>query len=165
MHCILVMQMNADPRRWDLRLSLPQLLWSRLPAPCSQAPDSMSSPRRSESDLCRIKDVVDSLRKWCRSAAFDTHRRFTIMLNEIEYHVCSKWWRSTAFDTEKVHYNVKWNRVPCVLSPAQTIWDPMDCSPLGSSVHGILQASILQWVAIPFSRRSFPRIESGSLAL
>ena len=30
--------------------------------------------------------------------------------------------------------------------------DPMDCSPLGSFVHGILQASILEWVAFPFSR-------------
>ena len=32
--------------------------------------------------------------------------------------------------------------------------DPMDCSLLGSSVHGILQARILEWVAIPFSRGS-----------
>ena len=38
----------------------------------------------------------------------------------------------------------------------QTICDPMDCSPPGSSVHGILQARILQWVAIPFSRGFFP---------
>ena len=30
----------------------------------------------------------------------------------------------------------------------------MDYSPLGSSVHGILQARILEWVAIPFSRGS-----------
>ena len=30
--------------------------------------------------------------------------------------------------------------------------DPMDCSPPGSSVHGILQARTLGWVAIPFSR-------------
>ena len=30
----------------------------------------------------------------------------------------------------------------------------MDCSPPGFSVHGILQASILEWVAIPFSRGS-----------
>ena len=29
--------------------------------------------------------------------------------------------------------------------------DPMDCSPPGSSVHGILQARILEWVAISFS--------------
>ena len=32
--------------------------------------------------------------------------------------------------------------------------DPMDCSPPGFSVHGILQARILEWVAIPFSRGS-----------
>ena len=30
----------------------------------------------------------------------------------------------------------------------------MDCSPLGSSVHGILQARILEWVALSFSRES-----------
>ena len=32
--------------------------------------------------------------------------------------------------------------------------DPMDCSPPGSSICGILQARILEWVAIPFSRGS-----------
>ena len=35
-----------------------------------------------------------------------------------------------------------------------TLCDPMDCSPSGSSVHGILQARILEWVAISFSRGS-----------
>ena len=39
-----------------------------------------------------------------------------------------------------------------------TLWDPMDCSPPGSSVHGILQARILEWVAVPSSRGfSWPR--------
>ena len=41
-----------------------------------------------------------------------------------------------------------------------TLCDPMDCShpPPGSSVHGILQARILEWVAISFSRgSSLPR--------
>ena len=33
-----------------------------------------------------------------------------------------------------------------------TLYDPMDCSLPGSSVHGILQAGILKWVAIPSSR-------------
>ena len=33
-----------------------------------------------------------------------------------------------------------------------TLYDPMDCSPPGSSVHGILQARILEWVAMPFSK-------------
>ena len=35
-----------------------------------------------------------------------------------------------------------------------TLCDPMDCSPPGSSVHGIFQARILEQVAIPFSRGS-----------
>ena len=33
-----------------------------------------------------------------------------------------------------------------------TLCDSMDCSPPGSPVHGILQAKILAWVAIPFSK-------------
>ena len=35
-----------------------------------------------------------------------------------------------------------------------TLCNPMDCSRPESSVHGILQARILEWVAIPFSRGS-----------
>ena len=39
-----------------------------------------------------------------------------------------------------------------------TLCDPMDCSPPGFSVHGILQSRILEWVTIPFSRgSSWPR--------
>ena len=37
-----------------------------------------------------------------------------------------------------------------------SLCDPMDCSPPGSSVHGISQARTLQWVAIPFSVGSSP---------
>ena len=40
--------------------------------------------------------------------------------------------------------------------PATTLCDPMDCSPPGSSVHGILQARILKWVAVASSRGSSP---------
>ena len=32
-----------------------------------------------------------------------------------------------------------------------TLRDPMDCSPLGSSIHGIFQAKVLEWGAIAFS--------------
>ena len=47
-----------------------------------------------------------------------------------------------------------------------TVWDSMDCSPPGSSIHGILQARIMEWVAIP-SPGDLPdtRIESRSPAL
>ena len=37
-----------------------------------------------------------------------------------------------------------------------TLCDPVDCSPPGFSVHELLQARILEWVAIPFSRGPFP---------
>ena len=37
-----------------------------------------------------------------------------------------------------------------------TLWDPMDCSPPGSPVHGISQARILKGMAISFSRGIFP---------
>ena len=41
-----------------------------------------------------------------------------------------------------------------VAQSCPTLCDPGDCSPPGSSVHGILQARILEWVAISFSRGS-----------
>ena len=53
-----------------------------------------------------------------------------------------------------------------VIKSCPTLCDPMDCSPPGSSVHGISQARILKWVAISFSRgSSWPKIKPISLAL
>ena len=43
----------------------------------------------------------------------------------------------------------------CLVSKSYlTVYDPMDCSPPGSSVHGISQATILEWVASAFFRGS-----------
>ena len=44
----------------------------------------------------------------------------------------------------------------CVLAAqlCLTLCDPMDCSPPGPSIHEVLQARILEWVAISFSRGS-----------
>ena len=45
-----------------------------------------------------------------------------------------------------------------VVQACLTLCDTMDCSPPGSSVHGIIQTRILEWGAIPFSRgSSWPR--------
>ena len=46
-----------------------------------------------------------------------------------------------------------------------TLYDPMDCSLTGSSVHGIFQARVLEWVAISFSRGSsqHPELPQGLL--
>ena len=47
-------------------------------------------------------------------------------------------------------------RVCLVAQSCPTLCDSMDCSPPGSSVHGILQARIPEWLAIPFSGGSSP---------
>ena len=47
-------------------------------------------------------------------------------------------------------------RMSKVAQSCLTLCNPMDCSPPGSSIHGILQARILEWVAISFSRGIFP---------
>ena len=39
-----------------------------------------------------------------------------------------------------------------VVQSYPTLSDPMDCSPPGSSIHGIFQARVLEWGAIAFSR-------------
>ena len=45
-----------------------------------------------------------------------------------------------------------------LLRSCPTLYNPMDCNPQGSPVHGILQARILEWVAMPSSRgSSWPR--------
>ena len=40
-----------------------------------------------------------------------------------------------------------------VAQSCPTLSDPMDCSLPGSSIHGIFQARVLEWVAIAFSNR------------
>ena len=40
-----------------------------------------------------------------------------------------------------------------VAQSCPTLRDPVDCSPPGSSIHGIFQARVLEWVAIAFSRK------------
>ena len=52
------------------------------------------------------------------------------------------------------HFLLQWMKVKSESKVAQscpTLRDPMDCSLPGSSVHGIFQARVLEWVAIAFS--------------
>ena len=46
-----------------------------------------------------------------------------------------------------------------VTQSCPTLRDPMDCSPPGSSIHGIFQARVLEWGAIAFSvnRHDYPK--------
>ena len=60
-------------------------------------------------------------------------------------------WQVDSFTTAPMHvFKVK----VLVTRSCPTLCDPMDCSLPGSSAHGISQARILEWVAIPFSRGS-----------
>ena len=55
---------------------------------------------------------------------------------------------------------INWNMFVCceVAQLSPTLCDPMDCNLSGSSIHGIFQVRILEWIAISFSRRSsWPR--------
>ena len=53
------------------------------------------------------------------------------------------------------HLCLKWKESESeVAQSCPTLCDPVDCSPPSSSIHGILQARILEWVAISFSRGS-----------
>ena len=51
-------------------------------------------------------------------------------------------------------WRISWTEEPAAAKSLQscpTLCDPMDCSLPGFSVHGIFQASVLEWVAISFS--------------
>ena len=63
------------------------------------------------------------------------------------------------FEKDTVFGSSTIDLVCCCCSAAKsclTLCDPMDYSPPGSSVHGISQARILEWIAISFSRGSSP---------
>ena len=71
------------------------------------------------------------------SCKFSSHSGRTYPLNS---------WRSFL----RTHSEVKM----LVTQSCLTLCDPIDCNPPGSSVHGIRQARILEWVALSFSRGS-----------
>ena len=54
----------------------------------------------------------------------------------------------------QIRYQLSYQKESEVAQLGLTLCDPIDCSLLGSSVHGIFQARVLEWVAISFSRGS-----------
>ena len=63
---------------------------------------------------------------------------------------CVNRWAIGAWDKDdELSPNCKYNWKVLVTQSHPTLGDPMDCSPPGSSVHGILQARILEWVPFP----------------
>ena len=69
--------------------------------------------------------------------------------------------KGMATHSSTLAWKIPWTEEPGRLQSSSiqfsrsVVSDTMDCSPPGSSFHGVPQASILEWVAIPFSRGSF----------
>ena len=74
---------------------------------------------------------------------------------------CWRWvakrWRPLGWNGRQLVFTARCLFFLCVLvaQSCPTLCNPMDCSPPGSSIQGILQARILEWVAIPFFISSF----------
>ena len=87
------------------------------------------------------------------------------ILNNVAMHTdfCLSPW----FQIFWIYTQNSWKKVKVLVSQlCPTVWDSMDNSPPGSSVHGVLQARILEWAAIPFSRgSSWPRDWTPSATL
>ena len=98
------------------------------------------------------------------SLSFAVVTRATFMHKVTLVRNCSEFGKLTiqSLGHDKVYYlecgDGSW-LFACVRAPliqlCLTLCDPMDCSPPGSSVQGILQARILEWVAMPPCRVSF----------
>ena len=57
-------------------------------------------------------------------------------------------------ESERVGLKLRSDQIRSVAQSCPTLCNPMDCSPPGFSDHGILQARILEWIAIPFSKNA-----------
>ena len=80
----------------------------------------------------------------------------TLMLGWIEGRSRRGWQRMRWLDGITDSMDMKWSEVKWsdIAQSCPTICDPVDCSLQGSSVHGIFQARVLEWVAISFSSGS-----------
>ena len=76
-------------------------------------------------------------------------------------------WSTEEGKGKPLQYSCLENPMKVKVKSCPILCDTVDCSPPGSSVHGILQARILEWAAIPFSRGDLPDpgIEPGSTLL
>ena len=92
--------------------------------------------------VCVLSSRVKKAGKRGKPPLFKTSP-FGVSALEVECQCCLMFSPQTESEIESVSYSVM--TIPC---------DLIDCSPPGSSVHGILQARILEWVAISFSRGS-----------
>ena len=118
-----------------------------------------------QSDRDKVRTWCTLKAKWPENSCLPSSTSHTCLLKG-PYSIVTEHREDKLFFWSKTS-NAFWVNV-CVSAKSfqlcPTLCDPMDCSLPGSSVHGILQARILEWVAMPSSRgSSWPRIEPESL--
>ena len=96
---------------------------------------------------CVLGQMTELLFPWCLYSQNED--------NNSTYCKCSLWWLNDLiymkFLAECLAHS-EWKVKVSVAQSCPTLSNPVDCSLPGSSVRGILQARILEWVAMPFSR-------------
>ena len=92
--------------------------------------------------LCRDKHVLSFTRSWtCSCWYMEMPVLYTLPMWDNE--------------TRRKRITLASSRVKVLVTQScPTLCDPVGCSPPGSSVHGILQARVLEWIVISFSRGS-----------
>ena len=104
----------------------------------------LTKPHHSEY-ICKVSCVWIT---WCllRPECYLVHCPTYLHFLSLDYQFPDDVTNETYWSSE-----VRWGEV-AQLCP--TLWNPIDCSLPGSSVHGIFQATVLEWVAISISRGS-----------
>ena len=112
-------------------------------------------PRRCVVECSRPLSVALHTWKWPRFSS-ETNRLWHRLhpLRRWEWPVCSSMWQSGEMSQTRWYLQKKVKVL--VTQSCLTLCDSVDCSPPGSSVSGILQARIREWIALHFSRGSSP---------
>ena len=82
-------------------------------------------------------------------------KHVNLVKNDLEIHNMQTYSKESFLNTQSFpRFEWLWPCVVCLLScfSCPTLWNPEDCSLPGSSVHGIIPARILEWVAISSAR-------------
>ena len=99
--------------------------------------------RTRPNDMVHTSDIAKT--KWSTEATINADKKIQASGNS----------KNTRINNILISDEGKWKSKSLAIFCAQsclTLCDPMDCSPSGSSVHGVFQARILEQVAISFSR-------------
>ena len=137
--------MNPGLPWWSKRLGLVLLLWG---ARCDLWQLRRRMARPKEKDQVTLLRAVLSFSPWTqRCSCEDVH---------IFFRNAGRYMYTGTHVYIYLYVYVCVCVCVCVLSHFSCVrlCNPMDCSPPGSSLHGILQARMLEWVAISFSREN-----------